>query len=1088
MTSISREQLEEALQKCESEPIHQIGQIQPHGALLVVGLDSEMQIVQVSANLDRFFARSAEQILGLPFAKLCGDRAAEQLLALADSVRARNTASGKLNVVVAGSPMELEAHVYPCNGGLAVELMADSGERQETLLAELLLQMQHALLQADNDCEYQRYFDQVAILVRTLCGYDSVMIYRFDSEWNGEVISQSRIEAAPSYLGLHFPASDIPAQARRLYTLNLVRVVADIEADPVPLLPALNPLAGEPLDMTYSALRCLSPIHIQYLRNIGVSASMVVSIMQNGRLWGLIACHHHAPKRVSLAEREAAVFISRMTSAKLAAIEAVEQHNHVTSANHLIGELLNYIFTSQEETILQRLLPELMHLLHANGVLALVDGRRHSHGLVPNPAQMDGLLQWLTGKAFNHSFSCDHLAKHFAPAADYQDIASGLLCTPLAADVNNGIVWFRAEKPRTVKWAGQAEKGLVADEAGGYRLTPRKSFEVWSELWRGRSAPWTHVELGMANMLAVTLPEGLAQKSRLDQALKAQSLLDAELRIAATAFESQEGILVLDSAHNILRVNRAFSRITGYPAELVIGKDPRELKLDMQRITDYAEMWDAVDADGAWEGETLIQAIDGRLFPVHLAISAVTDQDGKLKNYVASFIDISLLKAAAEEIERLAFYDALTGLPNRRLLQDRLKHALAISARSGRPGALLFIDLDNFKMLNDTLGHDMGDLLLQQVARRLSACVREGDTVARLGGDEFVVMLTELGEEKHDALAQTEIVANKILATLTSPYLLKEHEYRNSPSVGAVLFRDHEFDIEALLKQADIAMYQAKKAGKNTVRFFDPQMQANINARMKLEADLHRALAENRFLLHYQPQVGKNRVVFGAEVLIRCLHPESGLIPPKDFIALAEEIGLISQIGQWVLETACRQLKQWEADPKTRHLQLAVNVSPRQFRQADFVDSVVQILREIAIEPSRLKLELTESLVLDDIEDTIVKMHALRGFGVHFSMDDFGTGNSSLSNLRKLPIAQLKIDQSFVRDILDDPDDTVIVQTIIAMAKNLGMEVIAEGVETGAQRAFLEQHGCDAFQGYLFGKPMPIADFEALLRGGLPQV
>ncbi|WFP51852.1 EAL domain-containing protein [Methylomonas sp. EFPC3] len=1087
MTNITREQLEQALQKCASEPIHQIGRIQPHGVLLVLDPASALQIVQASVNLDQIFEVSAEQALGLTFADLGGARAAEQLQALTEVALGRDTAAGKLSMVVAGASRELQAHVYLSNGGFAVELMADQTDHKETRLAELLLQMQDVLLHIDTDREYLRYFDQVAILVRTLCGYDSVMVYRFDSEWNGEVISQSRIETAPSYLGLHFPASDIPAQARRLYTLNLVRVVADIEADPVPLLPALNPLAAEPLDMTYSALRCLSPIHIQYLRNIGVSASMVVSIMQNGRLWGLIACHHHAPKQVSLAEREAVTFISRMTSAKLSGIEAVEQHRHVTSANHLIGELLNYIFTSQEETILQRLLPELMQLLHADGVVALVEGKRHCHGLTPDSEQLDGLLQWLSGKCGTSSFSCDHLEQHFPPAMNYRDIASGVLCTPLSAGVRNGIVWFRVEKPRTVNWAGHAEKGLVADEAGGYRLTPRKSFEVWSELWRGRSAPWTHVELGVANMLAITLPEGLAQKSRLDQALKAQRLLDAELRIAATAFESQEGILVLDSAHNILRVNRAFSRITGYPAEFVVGKNPRDLQLDIQRISDYAAMWDAVEADGAWEGETILRSIDGRLFPIHLAISAVTDQEGNLKNYVASFIDISQLKAASEEIERLAFYDALTGLPNRRLLQDRLKHCLAISSRSGRPGALLFIDLDNFKMLNDTLGHDMGDLLLQQVGRRLSGCVREGDTVARLGGDEFVVMLSELGDDKLDASAQTEIVANKILVRLTKPYLLKEHEYRNSPSIGAVLFRDHEFDIEALLKQADIAMYQAKKAGKNTVRFFDPQMQANINARMRLEAELHRALAENRFLLHYQPQVGKNHEVSGAEVLIRCLHPESGLIPPKDFIPLAEEIGLITPIGQWVLETACRQLKRWEANPNTRHLQLAVNVSPRQFRQADFVGKVVRIVRDAAIKPGHLKLELTESLVLDDIDDTIVKMHALRNFGVCFAMDDFGTGNSSLSNLRKLPIAQLKIDQSFIRDILENPDDTVIVQTIIAMAKNLGMDVIAEGVETGAQRSFLEQHGCDAFQGYLFGKPMPITDFEALLRGGLPQ-
>ncbi|WP_157199569.1 GAF domain-containing protein [Methylomonas koyamae] len=572
MVSFSPEQLEQALQKCAAEPIHQIGQIQPHGALLVVTADAGAQVVQASANLSRFLPCSAEQALGRPFADLCGGKAAEQLQALAEIARSRNSASGKLAVAIGGALAELQAHVYLCNGGIAVELMADQAENPEARLAELLLQMQDALLQIDTDREYLHYFDQVAILVRTLCGYDSVMVYRFDSEWNGEVVSQSRIETAPSYLGLHFPASDIPAQARRLFALNPVRVVADIEAEPVPVLPALNPLAGEPLDMTYSALRCLSPIHIQYLRNIGVRASMVVSLLQNGRLWGLIACHHHGPKPVSISEREAVTFISRMTSAKLAAIEAVEQHNHVTSANHLIGELLNYIFTSQEETILQRLLPELMRLLHADAVIALVEGKRHRHGPTPTVVQLDELLPWLSGQASTTSFSCDHLAKHFPKAAAYPDTAAGVLCTPLSADLRNGIVWFRAEKPRTVHWAGHAEKGLVEDEAGGYRLTPRESFQVWSELWRGRSAPWTIVELGVANMLAVTLPEGLAQKSRLDQALKQQSALDAELRIAATAFESQEGIVVLDSARNILRVNRAFCRITGHSAEFAVGK------------------------------------------------------------------------------------------------------------------------------------------------------------------------------------------------------------------------------------------------------------------------------------------------------------------------------------------------------------------------------------------------------------------------------------------------------------------------------------------------------------------------------------
>ncbi|MGZ8181346.1 MAG: putative bifunctional diguanylate cyclase/phosphodiesterase [Methylobacter sp.] len=456
--------------------------------------------------------------------------------------------------------------------------------------------------------------------------------------------------------------------------------------------------------------------------------------------------------------------------------------------------------------------------------------------------------------------------------------------------------------------------------------------------------------------------------------------------------------------------------------------------------------------------------------------------DGIVTNYVATLVDITLNKAAADEIERLAFYDPLTGLPNRRLLLDRLDLALASSHRSGRKGALLFIDLDNFKTLNDTLGHDMGDLLLQLVAVRLSSCIREGDTVARLGGDEFVIMLEDLSKQAVEAATQTETIGEKILVALNQTYQLAKHEYYSTPSIGASLFNGHEQSTDELLKQADIAMYQAKTSGRNALRFFDPQMQASINTRVAMEADLRQAVAENQFILYYQPQVYHDGHAIGAEVLIRWHHPQRGLVSPADFIPLAEETGLILPIGLWVLETACAQIKIWEDSGHTQHLQLAVNVSVRQFRQPDFVEEVSQVLRRSAINPHKLKLELTENLMLDDIDDTIVKMNTLREIGVCFSMDDFGTGYSSLSYLTQLPLDQLKIDQSFVRNIGVKPTDAVIVQTIIGMAKNLGMEVIAEGVETQAQRAFLEQHGCPVCQGYLFGKPVLLAEFEQLLK------
>lgn len=444
--------------------------------------------------------------------------------------------------------------------------------------------------------------------------------------------------------------------------------------------------------------------------------------------------------------------------------------------------------------------------------------------------------------------------------------------------------------------------------------------------------------------------------------------------------------------------------------------------------------------------------------------------------------DVTERKQAENDIERLAFYDPLTALPNRRLLLDRLKQNLASSARSGLDGGLLFIDLDNFKIINDTLGHSVGDLLLQQAAERLTACVREQDTVARLGGDEFVVMLENLSKYDVNSATQLEIVGEKILATLNQPYQFDGSDYYSTASIGAVLFNDHHQSIDELIKQADIAMYQAKAAGRNALRFFSAEMQAIIAARAALEADLVFALADNQFILHYQLQISHHQKIIGAEVLVRWQHPQRGLVPPNDFIPLAEETGLILPIGQWVLKMACTQIKNWENNVNTQHLQLAVNVSARQFQQTDFVEQVRQILFETAIKPELLKLELTESMMLDDIHDTIDKMNILKKMGVIFSMDDFGTGYSSLAYLTQLPLDQIKIDQSFIKNIEVKSTDAVIVQTIIGMANNLSIEVIAEGVETEAQRVFLEKHECQLYQGYLFSRPVPIEQFERLLQ------
>jgi len=560
-----------------------------------------------------------------------------------------------------------------------------------------------------------------------------------------------------------------------------------------------------------------------------------------------------------------------------------------------------------------------------------------------------------------------------------------------------------------------------------------------------------------------------------------QKRAEQELRIAAAAFDVQEGIIIADADNKILRVNRAFTRLTGYSADEAAGQTPSLLKSGRHDALFYERMWEQLSRDSYWQGEIWNRRKDGQIFPEWLTISAIRDGAGAVTHYIAAFSDITQYKEAEEAIHTLAFYDALTNLPNRRLLLDRLQQALTASARRNQHGAILFIDLDNFKALNDTRGHDVGDLLLIEVAQRLSQCVRAEDTVARLGGDEFVVMLEGLSEISKPAATQAELVGEKILEALDQPYLLRNYEHHSTPSIGVSLFLGEQETVEDLLKHADAAMYQAKQSGRNTLCFFDPAMQAALEARLSVEADLRQALPQLQFKLYYQPQVDEARRCIGAEVLLRWEHPTRGLVSPVEFIPIAEDNGLIVPIGFWVLQMACAQLKRWETHPLASTLSLAVNVSARQFRQADLVDQVQRIISQTGVNSERLKLELTESTVLDNVNDTIAKMQALKTMGVSFSMDDFGTGHSSLAQLKRLPLDQVKIDQSFVHDIASDPNDAAIVQTIIVMTETMGLDVIAEGVETEAQLQFLRQHGCQHFQGYLFGKPMPLTDFEAAL-------
>ena len=552
-----------------------------------------------------------------------------------------------------------------------------------------------------------------------------------------------------------------------------------------------------------------------------------------------------------------------------------------------------------------------------------------------------------------------------------------------------------------------------------------------------------------------------------------------QLRLLAKVFaHSGEAILVTDAQNRIVSVNESFTRLTGYSADEVQGQNPRILSAGRTTREEYDEMWQAIRHKGTWQGEIWDQRKDGSVYPKWLTISTLRDDQGRVTHYIGNFTDISERKDAERQILHLAHHDTLTGLANRFSLHQRLEQAVALARRDGRGLAVLFIDLDRFKAINDSLGHPMGDRLLIEVGQRLRGSVRESDAVARFGGDEFVIVMTDLQEAN---VGQISSLASKILRRLSRAYNIAGRELHSTPSIGISVFPEDGDDVDTLLKNADMAMYHAKSLGRANFQFFTPAMNEAAAERAELESALRRAIETRQFLLHFQPQIdalsGRTQCV---EALVRWQHPDRGLVPPAKFIPLAEDTGMIEGVGRWVLDAACRQLW-WLRSHGWPGVRMAVNLSARQLKQDDLIPWIEQLLAVHGIPASELELEITESVAMENPEATIDILRRLRDLGVTLAIDDFGTGYSSLAYLKLLPIQRLKLDRSFVRDIESDHNDAIICSATIALAHSLGLEVVAEGVETEAQYAFLRYLGCDLIQGYYFSRPLPADELAPFL-------
>lgn len=558
---------------------------------------------------------------------------------------------------------------------------------------------------------------------------------------------------------------------------------------------------------------------------------------------------------------------------------------------------------------------------------------------------------------------------------------------------------------------------------------------------------------------------------------------ELQLKIQNIALEAAaNAIIITDTAATIEWINPAFTELTGYRHHEAIGANVKDLmNSGQQSEMFYQDMWQTISSKKVWKGEIINKKKDGTLYHEHMTITPVTNESDEICYYIAIKEDISKRKASEKEILDLAFYDALTKLPNRRLFLDRLKHTVAACQRNKTYNALLFIDLDNFKFLNDTHGHDAGDALLIEAAKRITSCIRETDTVARLGGDEFVVMLEQLGIDDGHAMNITTQIGESILSRLHQEYRVNNIRHRGSSSIGICMFSDQYSKADDILKWADKAMYEAKCAGRNTLRFFDPHMQQELERRTQLEKELWIAVDKHQFRLHYQLLINQNQQIVGAEALLRWQHPEKGIVGPNEFLSLIENNGYIIPIGDWIIDEGIQQLQFWQQHDILKSLTLSLNISAVQFQESGFVQKLKRKIEQSKIDYSRLILELTESSLINNIDDTVKRINELRALGIRLSIDDFGTGYSSLSYLKRFKLAQLKIDRMFVRDILTDQDDLTLVKTIINMGKNLGLDVVAEGVENQQQFEVLRNAGCAKFQGYWINKPIPGEQITALV-------
>lgn len=934
------------LTTCDREPIHLPGAVQPYGVLLAVS-EADFTIRQASANTMVHLGIDAPTLVGAALSRALGGEPVERLRMALGDPRADGSDPLIIHVPVGGV---FEVTWHRINELVIVEL--EPAEQAVPAMSTLFEDVRHAMDALQSSHGVQQLCDAAAAEIKLLTGYDRVMVYRFHPDEHGEVVAEEREPALEPYLGFHYPASDIPRQARKLYLLNHLRVIVDVDYTPVPLLRHPQDADAEPLNLSLAGLRSVSPFHLAYLRNMGVRATLTISLMRGTRLWGMISCHHRAPKRIGAQQRAACQLLGKMFSLLAVAEESHDRDRDQIRLAELESRLVTHM--SGSDCLADALVdgvPSPLELTAADGLVARIEGRTVTLGAVPPAASVDALLARLRAHDGDaDGFVCDALPADLPELAPHQEHAAGVLAVALSAGYQDFVMWFRGELRYTMTWGGDPDKPMTGDptappgQVGFAQLGPRQSFAAWTQEVRGRCRPWLEAEIETAKSFARAVPE-------------------------------------------------------------------------------------------------------------------------------------LLLARARDRLAHFALHDELTGLPNRALLTDRVEQAFARPHGRGQHVALLFVDLDHFKLVNDSLGHAAGDSLLRQAAQRLGAATRDTDTVARIGGDEFVVLCESISGPAAQRLADRLVRAFRV------PFPVEGTDAVVTASVGVAVAETDATPAE-LLRDADTAMYRAKNAGRNAAAAFTPELRATNLRRVEIETRLRPALERRELELHFQPIHMIAGELRGFEALARWPLPGRGMVPPAEFIPVAETSGLIGALTDWALDTGLAALARWRACRPELDLTLAVNITAGLVSTAGLQRTIADTLARHRVPAHALCLEITESALV--VHDAPARhfFTALRNLGVRLSIDDFGTGYSSFAYLTQLPVDEVKIDRAFISGLPARTADTTVVASIVGLAHQLGLQALAEGVETAEQLATVRRLGCDLVQGYLLGRPMPADEVDRLLTGG----